>query len=267
MNSQNNWQLRREQFMQFLEEKSTEYNFHGDWRQVFMARFDPDNLDTNNKNLRGKIKWNTEPIDCPDLKKNTEKSLDTRFETNLKSIIKKLEEKGCFIKYKEGRGAYKKGEAPWLQANKWLWEKFDQWQAEQDHNIVSEPNNPLPEDFRIYVNDESRSIIRYDRPGHEEKVLPTINRYYKEGKLGGYIGCYSHNPEKGVCCVDDGIYLIGQIWMEGEYKGRIFVPKNYEGTDISTDAQLKQMCNVVFPPEGGEDCWPGGDTGGWFGYY
>ena len=259
MNSQNNSQSEK-RFLQFLKEFATDCGFYGDIRQVFITRFDPSNLGLNNKNLVNKIEWNNPPDDCQDLEKETQKILFQRFQDHLGSIIKELEKKGCFIKRK-GSGRPKKGETPWEQAYKCLREKFIQWKAEQDCNAASELDNRLPKKFKVYVN--GKNIISHYEPGYEEKVLPTINKYYKKGESGGYIACYSHNPKDSVCCVDDGIYLIGQIWMEGEYKGRIFVPKGYEGIDISADAQLKQACNVEFH-QGGEDCWPGGDTGGWF---
>lgn len=118
---------------------------------------------------------------------------------------------------------------------------------------------PLPKNFKVYVKGES--IISHPEPGYDEKVLLTFNKY--EGKDGGYIGCYSHKKETDVCHVGGGIYLIGQIRLQGEYNGRIFVPKGYEDRDISTVRELKDLCEQYFPSAKG-DVWPGADTGGWF---
>ncbi|WP_244329421.1 hypothetical protein [Tolypothrix sp. PCC 7910] len=119
----------------------------------------------------------------------------------------------------------------------------------------------LPEDFRVYVSDEG-VVINWAAPGYTEKILPTVNKYTKRD--GGYIACYSRNLEGSIYSVGDGIYVMGQIRLQGRYIGRIFHPKGYENKDISAAEEFKTLCNQTFPAarSGG---WAGGDTGGWFG--
>ncbi len=119
----------------------------------------------------------------------------------------------------------------------------------------------LPEDFKVYVNAQG-SIVNWPAPGYTEKVLTTVNKY--TGEDGGYIACYSRHSEASIYSVGGGIYVMGQIRLQGRYIGRIFHPKGYEGKDISAAQEFKDLCNETFPTarSGG---WAGGDTGGWFG--
>ena len=262
MDSQNKSQS--ENFLQFLEKIARDCGFYGDRRQVFISRFNLSNLGMDNKNLASEIKWNNEIKDSDNVdSEDKQEILSQRFQDNLICIIKELNKKGFPIEEKKP-GKPKSGDAPWQKADKWLWVEFKQWEAEQECNAVSEPDNLLPRKLEVYVRGEN--ISRHYEPGYEKKELRVVNKGYIKGEPGGYIACYSRNPEKGVYCVGDGIYVIGLIWMKGSYIGRIFIPDGYKGKDISADAQLKQFCNVEFPPEGGEDCWPGGDTGGFLGY-
>lgn len=121
-------------------------------------------------------------------------------------------------------------------------------------------NNMLPEDFRVYVGEGS--VINHPVPGYEERILPTVNRY--QSNNGGYIAIYSHNASQGVYSVGDGIYVIGQIRLQGKYIGIIFHPTGYEGQYISATEDFKQLADETFSACQG-DCWAGGDTGGWFG--
>ncbi|NCR60232.1 MAG: C1 family peptidase [Microcystis aeruginosa LL13-06] len=99
-------------------------------------------------------------------------------------------------------------------------------------------------------------------PGYEERTLPTVNKYTESD--GGYIACYSRNKEGSVYSFDNGIYVMGQIRLQGQYIGEIFHPKGYENQDISAVQELKDLCNQTFPAcKGGG--WAGGDSGGWFG--
>ena len=119
----------------------------------------------------------------------------------------------------------------------------------------------LPEDFKVYVG-QNGGVVNTAAPGYEEKVLPTVNKYM--GDDGGYIACYSRNKKGSIYSVGGGIYVMGQIRLQGQYIGRIFHPKGYEHRDISAASEFKDLCNETFPAcQGGG--WAGGDTGGWFG--
>jgi C1A family cysteine protease len=121
--------------------------------------------------------------------------------------------------------------------------------------------NMLPEDFKVYVG-ENGSVVNWPMPGYEERTLPTVNKYTESD--GGYIACYSHNEEGSVYSVGNGIYVMGQIRLQGQYIGGIFHPTGSENQDISAVQELKDLCNQTFPAcKGGG--WAGGDSGGWFG--
>ncbi|HYW21372.1 MAG TPA: C1 family peptidase [Nodularia sp. (in: cyanobacteria)] len=121
--------------------------------------------------------------------------------------------------------------------------------------------NMLPEDFKVYVGSDG-TVNNVPMPGYEERILTSINKY--TGLDGGYIACYSRNKEGSVYSVGDGIYVMGQIRLQGQYIKRIFYPQGYENQDISAAQEFKDLCNETFPACKG-DGWAGGDTGGWFG--
>lgn len=112
----------------------------------------------------------------------------------------------------------------------------------------------LPEDFVIYT-DGNMTLDWQPDLSFVERQLPTFNHY--EGEDGGYIAIYTNNEDAGVYSVGDGIYVVGQIRLEGHYEERIFVP-------IMQTSQLLAVCNLYFSNEI-DQIWFGGDTGGWFG--
>lgn len=115
------------------------------------------------------------------------------------------------------------------------------------------------EDSTVYVRENVVSIPRY---GFKPRILRTSYNFF-EGENGGYIGCYSRDKAEGVCHLGGGIYLIGQIWLEGRYVGRRFEPEGHEGIeDLSTISELNYQCDLIFPSQGGT--WAGGNTLGWF---
>jgi len=126
---------------------------------------------------------------------------------------------------------------------------------------TTKPSCFLPEDFKVYTN--GNVVVNWPYPGFDERTLRTVNHY--EGQDGGYVAIYTRNQEKGIYSVGGGIYVIGQIRVQGEYVGRIFVPTGYQiGDDITRDREILKTCEEHFPGMG-EDMWIGGDTGGWFG--
>jgi hypothetical protein len=119
----------------------------------------------------------------------------------------------------------------------------------------------LPDTYVVYTN--GTTVINQPAEGFEEKQLPTVNLY--KGNPGCYIACYSRHRENAVYPVGDNIYVLGQVRIAGKYAGRICEPTNFAGKDISGDATFKTICTEKIPSCVGNDCWAGGDTGGWFG--
>ena len=120
----------------------------------------------------------------------------------------------------------------------------------------------LPDDlYAIYT--DGTTVINHPETGFTEKFLPTMNLY--KGSPGCYIACYSHHRENAIYSVDSSIYVLGQVRIAGKYKNRICEPTNYTGKDISGDAIFKTICTEKIKSCEGNNCWAGGDTGGWFG--
>jgi NACHT domain len=109
---------------QFLEAIALKLNLIGDPRATFLARFNPKNANTINSNLVRYITWNKEPEDK-----------SQKLQEELQNICKILEDNGClFNKPKRGRAL--KGQSPWEQGYKWLWEsRFPEWQRENNQQL------------------------------------------------------------------------------------------------------------------------------------
>jgi len=119
----------------------------------------------------------------------------------------------------------------------------------------------LPEDYRVYARDGG--VVNHSYPGFKEVVLPTINEY--QGEDGGYIAIYTREKEGSSYEIGKGIYVVGQVRIQGTYHRRVFVPTGYQpGDDITQDPELIALCEKHFPGHAGK-LWIGGDTGGWFG--
>lgn len=79
------------------------------------------------------------------------------------------------------------------------------------------------------------------------------------------VAIYTRDPEAGLYSVGDGIYVMGQVRVKGEYVDRIFVPEGYRlGDEITRDPKILETCEKYIP-DMQNDFWIGGDTGGWFG--
>ena len=63
--------------------------------------------------------------------------------------------------------------------------------------------------------------------------------------------------------VGNNVFVVGLLRLQGRYVDGVFVPLDYEGKDISDAPALKALCDRLFPESA--PCWPGGDTGFWFG--
>jgi predicted NACHT family NTPase len=106
---------------QFLEEIALQLNLTGDSLAAFLARFHRENATRENSTLVSFIAWNNQPEDGAQ-----------KLQDELARICKVLEENGCPINRPDGqkkRGRAPKGQSPWEQAYKWLWEsRFPEWQ-------------------------------------------------------------------------------------------------------------------------------------------
>ncbi|RUR12626.1 hypothetical protein [Legionella sp. km772] len=118
----------------------------------------------------------------------------------------------------------------------------------------------LPSPYPVYVI-PNQAVINHPVAGASKSSLPTDNSY--TDSPGCYIACYSHNP--GVYAVGPSIYVMGQIRVKGSYVNRICQPAGFLNQDISKAFSFKQLCSEKISTCTPNNCWAGGDTGGWFG--
>ncbi|MDF5722174.1 MAG: pentapeptide repeat-containing protein [Rhizonema sp. PD37] len=171
MNSSTNIQ---EQQRQFLEATATQYSFTGDTRTVFLSRFCEENLRKDNTTLAGFIAWSRQPEDGAQ-----------KVQDELKKICAALIEVGCPIN-QPTKGRQRKGNSPWEQASKWLWEtKFSEWQQKEnigsidiylETEIQPEPDKKIFDETEItfrdlYVPLKVRLLDGSGNPIEEERLI------------------------------------------------------------------------------------------------
>jgi hypothetical protein len=132
-------------------------------------------------------------------------------------------------------------------------------QGIKDPTIRHASAKKLPNPFYVYVKDNV--VINHPAPGYEKRLLPTDSSF---SHVGCYIACYSHDPNGAIYGVGQGIYVKGQVRVSGLYLGRVCYPQGYFHKDISKEATFKEICAKRIHTCG-NNCWAGGDTGGWYG--
>lgn len=96
-----------------------------------------------------------------------------------------------------------------------------------------------------------------------KKLLP-VDNFYRYSP-GCYIACYSHDAQNSVYGVGQNIYVKGLVRVNGLYIGRNCQPQGYFFKDISTIDYFSNLCQKRITTCKNDNCWAGGDTGGWFG--
>lgn len=124
----------QESKLNFLEEVANQYGFLGKQWDVFLNRFTQDNANKNNRVIAESM-WLGEEI------VNREQT----FQDHLTGICKVLTKNGSPILISNRRGKPRKGESPWEQAFKWLWNtKFLEWQAQKISDFYSSSLSTAP---------------------------------------------------------------------------------------------------------------------------
>jgi phage terminase Nu1 subunit (DNA packaging protein) len=187
-----------EQQRQFLEAMATHYSFTGDTRTVFLRRFDEVNANQENSVLARFITWSRQAEDGAQ-----------KLQDELKKICQVLEKDGCPIS-KPKRGRQPKGQSPWEQAFKWLWQtQFPEWQQQQ--NLVA-PNPSLSKQA------QKNAVCRF---------LKEIENNFKYDKL-------LHIPEQPIILKDQ--YIPIQVTLERKYTHAVETTWGY----AESEAELKQ---------------------------
>ncbi|MBD2745035.1 hypothetical protein [Coleofasciculus sp. FACHB-1120] len=113
---------------QFLEAIALQLNLTGDSLAAFLARFSPENADRENSTLVSFIAWNNQPVDGAQ-----------KLQDELATICKIFGENGCPIDGQKKRGRAPKGQSPWEQGYKWLWEsRFPEWQQHNQQPVLEQ---------------------------------------------------------------------------------------------------------------------------------
>ncbi len=118
----------------------------------------------------------------------------------------------------------------------------------------------LPDPFPVWTG--NFGVINHGGAGGTERMLPTNNN--DNAKPGCYVACYSGKKAGAVYGVAPNIFVHGQFRTKGHYENRICRPLRYEKADISRSEKFRVLCKQRVKTCG-NDCWAGGDTGGWFG--
>ena len=131
---------------------------------------------------------------------------------------------------------------------------------EGDTVELSANSQLLPAKFPVWTMDGG--VVNHGDAGGRKTFLPTVNIF--KGVPGCYVACYSKTQKGSVYGVGGGIFVHGQVRVSGHYDARVCKPQSFENSDISAGKKFKALCNASVA-SCKDDCWAGGDTGGWFG--
>ncbi|MBO1054116.1 MAG: NACHT domain-containing protein, partial [Dolichospermum sp. DET73] len=166
----------------FLQDKSREFQFTGDTHQIFIVRFDPNNSAIDDdEQLANKITFKNQ-IDVPDQK------IKDELKNNIYPILKK---NGCLIESKPGRP--QKGNEPWKQAYKWLWEqKYPEWLAQQQ--IQNNQPEPQPETPQINWREVCQKMLQKQQ--HQQRLRRQITELKHEIEIFVQLGLIQPKPAR-----------------------------------------------------------------------
>jgi HEAT repeat protein len=169
---------------QFLQDKSREFEFTGDTHEVFMARFDPNNytIDDNNV-LAKKINFKNK-----DEHFNKIQKIRDELKNNIYPILRENE---CVIESKQSRP--EKGNEPWKQAYKWLWEKkYPEWREQQQtQNNQSESE---PETLQINWREVCQKMLQNQQ--HQQRLRRQITELKHETEIFVELGLIQPKPAR-----------------------------------------------------------------------
>lgn len=118
----------------------------------------------------------------------------------------------------------------------------------------------LPDTYKVYIS--GRTVINHFVMGFNEQNIPVNNDYTLNP--GCYITCYSHDAKNGAYEIADNIFINGMVRVAGSYVGRLCKPTGFEQVDLSKETSFVSLCAKLKTCTN-DQCWAGGDTGGWFG--
>lgn len=167
----------------FLQEISREFQFTGDTHQIFIVRFDPNYYDIDDeKQLANKIDFNKDK-EIDEIQK-----IRDELRLNIYPIFRK---NNCIITSVKGRP--QKGNEPWKQAYKWLWEqKYPEWLAQQQtQNYQPEPQ---PETLQINWREICQKMLQKQQ--HQQRLRRQITELKHEIEIFVPLGLIQPKPAR-----------------------------------------------------------------------
>ncbi|MEA5576416.1 HEAT repeat domain-containing protein [Anabaena sp. UHCC 0451] len=167
---------------QFLQDKSRKFEFTGDTYQVFLVRFDPNNYAIDDDDiLLKKINSNKEVG-------HEKQKIKDILGKNIYSVFR---QNGCDITSKGGRPS--KGNEPWKQAYKWLWdEKYPEWLAQQQ----TQNNQPEPEPKTLQINWREICQKMLQKQQNEQRLRRQITELKHETEIFVELGLIQPKPAR-----------------------------------------------------------------------
>ncbi|QEI43737.1 hypothetical protein BMF77_04358 [Dolichospermum sp. UHCC 0315A] len=224
----------------FLQDKSREFQFTGDTHQIFIVRFDPNNSAIDDdEQLANKITFKNQ-IDVPDQK------IKDELKNNIYPILKK---NGCLIESKPGRP--QKGNEPWKQAYKWLWEqKYPEWLAQQQ--IQNNQPEPQPETPQINWREVCQKMLQKQQ--HQQRLRRQITELKHEIEIFVQLGLIQPKParRKEKTPFPDADEGMQQYKLEPEE-----ITKQYEYQQFIDEVIGQQTKNlaIIGEPGAGKTTW------------
>ncbi|MEA5553964.1 HEAT repeat domain-containing protein, partial [Anabaena cylindrica UHCC 0172] len=224
---------------QFLQYKSRKFEFTGDTYQVFLVRFDPNNYAIDDDILLKKINSNKE------VGHEKQKIKDILG----KNIYPVFRQNGCDITSKGGRPS--KGNEPWKQAYKWLWEqKYPEWLAQQQ----TQNNKPEPQRETPQINWREVCQKMLQKQQHQQRLRRQITELKHEIEIFVPLGLIQPKParrkeETPFPDADDGMR---QYELKSEE-----ITKQYEYEEFINEVIGKQTKNlaIIGEPGAGKTTW------------
>ncbi|MBD2664924.1 putative signal transduction protein with Nacht domain [Richelia sinica FACHB-800] len=227
---------------QFLQEISREFEFTGDTYKVFIVRFDPNNYAIDDEDsLAEKITFNNKN----EYFNKTQKIRD-ELRLNIYPIFVKH---NCIIISEKGRP--KKGNEPWKQAYKWLWdEKYPEWLAQQK-NQNNQPE-PQPENLQINWREVCQKMLQKQQ--EQQRLRRQITELKHEIEIFVPLGLVQPKParRKEEIPFPDAAEGMRQYELKSEE-----ITKQYEYQQFIDEVIGQQSKNlaIIGEPGAGKTTW------------
>jgi DNA replication protein DnaC len=224
----------------FIQDKSREFQFTGDTHQIFIVRFDPNNYTIDDdEELAKKINWKDGDV-------NTYQKIKDELKNKIYETLRK---NNCDIESKPGRP--QKGNEPWKQAYKWLWdEKYPEWLAQQQ----TQNNQPEPQPETLQINWRKVCQKMLEKQQDQQRLRRQITELKHEIEIFVPLGLIQPKParRKEETPFPDAAEGMRQYKLEPEE-----ITKQYEYQQFIDEVIGQQTKNlaIIGEPGAGKTTW------------